>query len=116
MSKLSEACYQKLMEASVPEEEAERLAADYLARGFEQISAKYRTIAGLPVGETGLSALRRTDPTRASRLEQRAAARLEYMRGPVASTEGNRVELDLRTFKAFKRCSLQPPFRRTGSE
>jgi hypothetical protein len=107
-SEASQAAYDRLMAVSLPEEEAQALAAKLVARGFEQRSNKYRMVAGLPEGETALQALNRLDPDKAHRLQAESLSWLEsrardhYMH-VFAKREGNDVELDLRTFNAFKK-------------
>lgn len=103
MSERSEACYKLLMEASLPPAEAEAKARELIAKGAEQTSAKYRAVAWLPAGETGLEALQRLCPGAARRILESAErqARDEYRRMG-ANLEGNREELDLRTFRYFR--------------
>lgn len=100
--------YDTLMEQSVSEEEAERLARDYHANNCVQMSSKYRTLAKLPNQETGVQALQRLDPKELEDLKRRAEewiesrARDHYLQQH-AAREGNQFSLDLRTFKAYKK-------------
>lgn len=100
----SDICYARLMAESVPEDEAERIASELHAYGARQTSAKYRNVAWLPPGETGLQALERVDPRAAEDIRRRIEDQCAdtYLR-VYAERDGNQRSLDLRTFQAFKR-------------
>jgi hypothetical protein len=104
---LQQQAYDALMEKSVDANEAERLALEYHAKNCVQMSSKYRTLAKLPDGETGVQALQRLAPEELQNLEDRAKSWIEsqardhYLQ-QYAAIEGNEFHLDLRTFKAYK--------------
>jgi hypothetical protein len=89
---------------SLPQEEADALAKKLRAEGFKQTSNKFRHVARLPPGMTGLEALEEVEPSFARellrRVEEQAA---EHYRRIHADRHGLRETLDLRTFQAFKR-------------
>lgn len=104
---LQQQTYDILMEKSVGEEEANRLATEYHAKKCVQMSSKYRTLAKLPDGESGVQALQRLDPEGLAELRRRAEEFVENQAKDHyllihAANEGNQFNLDLRTFKAFK--------------
>lgn len=112
--------YEALLEDSVPQEEADRIAADLHARGGVQTSRKYRSVATLPftpehlenmsqgmaqiLAITMTSHIQRLDPKRAAGLWDKfySWAADDY-RTYLAEKDGNAHILDLRTFEAFKR-------------
>lgn len=104
----SDEAFERLMAESVPEDEAERIALELQARDARQTSAKYRHVAWLPPGLSGLEALERVAPNVAHdirrRLEEQCA---ETYRRIYAEREGNQRTLDLRTFQTFKRLERQ---------
>ncbi len=104
MSRLSDECFERLMAESVPTDEAERIAADLHARGAQQTSRKFRCVAWLPSGETGMQALERVAPNAAREIRQRIEdSCADTYRRMHAERDGNQQALDLRTFQAFKR-------------
>lgn len=52
---------------------------DLIAQGYEQVSRKYRRLARLPLGMTGLEALRQADPELASHLERNLEETAKFM-------------------------------------
>lgn len=103
MSALSEYWFSLLMEASLPQEEALALAQKIYAEGYEVTSRRYRHLARLPEGKTGIEALMEHDPRLATHckkhgLEDMAA---DQYRRCFADKDGLNLTLDLRTFKEF---------------
>lgn len=88
-----------------PEEKAKKLVED----GYEQISRKYRTLARLPEGMTGIEALRSADPFLAQRFLDNAerAAKEQYMR--VYSKAEDRAELTVEEFNAYLKATGRGP-------
>jgi len=89
----------------VAEEERTHIKRDIdelIARGFVQTSRKYRLVAGLPAGKTGVEALREANPERLERLlkwlEEKASS--EY-RTYCAEKEGNQLTLTWGEFNEF---------------
>jgi hypothetical protein len=89
---------------SLPQEEADALAKKLRAEGFKQTSNKFRHVARLPPGKTGLEALAELEPEYVRALQQRVEdqAAEHYLR-VYAARAGLEQTLDLRTFQAFKR-------------
>lgn len=81
----------------VLKEKAERLVSE----GWEQISRKYRMLARLPPGLTGLEALREHDHKLVDRFLAVAEdnARFQYLR--VYAPEEHRIELTREEFAAY---------------
>ena len=79
-------------------------ARELVAAGYRQISNKYRMVARLPEGTTGLQALQAVDSEFARdlirRIEEQAA---DQYRRVHARGAGNVLELDEETFADFKR-------------
>ena len=93
-------------EGEVPENddnvEARLNVDELLQQGVKQISRKYRTVARLPVGMTGLDALRERSPERYAQIMRRAEswAAEEYRIG-VAKDYGDEFELTVEEFSEF---------------
>lgn len=103
MSKLSEYWFDTLMETSLPEAEAIALAEKCFREGYEVTSRRYRSLARLPEGKTGIEALIEVDSgvgvhCRTHGLEEDAA---DFYRRCYAYKAGLQTQLDLRTFKHF---------------
>lgn len=79
---------------------------DLLASGVEQLSRKYRLVARLPPGMTGLEALRERAPDRYHALTKRMAETTERLaadeyRRWVAKDHGDEFELTVEEFSEF---------------
>ncbi len=76
---------------------------ELVAAGYKQRSRKYRLVAKLPDGETGLEALKRCNPSAFRNImdfaEHKAA---DHYRAYNAQAEGNELELTAEEFKAFR--------------
>jgi hypothetical protein len=83
----------------------EALAQAYRADGYRSISNKYRTIARLPPGKTGIEALSLVDPTLAEHLLAQAEERATeaYLRVHARAETGDVLVLEPDVFLAFKR-------------
>lgn len=100
-----QAAFDAQLELSLPEAEAKALALKIYREGRGvQVSRRYRMIATLPEGETGLKALKRCSPTHYKRVMASAerSARQDYATY-CASKDGQMHELDMRTFAEFKK-------------
>ncbi len=73
-----------------------------VAQGYKQVSRKYRMVAGLPEGKTGLEALKEADPEKyadlMTRVEEMAADRY---RTYCADKNGHRLTLTWEEFNEF---------------
>ena len=67
--------------------------------GYEQVSRKYRTVARLPPGKTGLEALREVDPRLADQFLKNAneMAKHQYLR----CYDSDKIELTYEEFSEF---------------
>jgi hypothetical protein len=76
---------------------------ELISHGYQQTSSKYRTVARLPPGKTGLEALRDVSPHDyhliIARIEQQCASTYRRL---YAEKEGNQLELSPEEFAAFK--------------
>jgi hypothetical protein len=74
-----------------------------IAEGFEQVSRRYRRLARLPYGKTGLEALAEVDPELAAHMldsvNRRAAE--QYMR--VYAKDDEKIELNAEEFDEYLR-------------
>jgi hypothetical protein len=79
-------------------------AQAYLVDGYRSVSNKFRTLARLPPGKSGLEALAEVEPSYAESLIAQAEERATeaYLRVH-AREAGHTLELDPDTFLAFKR-------------
>jgi hypothetical protein len=86
---------------TIPEEAVAR-ARELVAAGYQSISNKYRLVARLPEGKTGLEALAMVNPDLAAHFLENAnlSAARQFMR--VYAKEPERLELNAEEFKAFK--------------
>jgi hypothetical protein len=85
-------------------------AGDLIALGYYQVSAKYRHLAKLPVGKTGIQALidaertrgqRVQDPERWANMMGEGHAGDQYLR-TYARSDGNVLVVPIHIFKEFK--------------
>lgn len=77
--------------------------------GYQQISRKYRLVARLPKGETGLEALKRVDLRSYLRIMNQAEhSAADTYRRMHAREEGNEIELDEKEFEAFRKAGGTP--------
>jgi hypothetical protein len=76
-------------------------AHELLAKGYQQISRKYRHVARLPEGKTGLQALMEVDPLLAKRMLDSAEsyAKEHYLRVHAK----DKLTLSEEEFEAFKK-------------
>lgn len=74
---------------------------EIIEAGFEQVSRKYRTLARLPPGKTGLEALAEVDPGLARNfLDQANEAAARHYRAMYAKRE-NKIVLSIEEFKEY---------------
>lgn len=110
MSKLSHECYVRLMEESLPEEEAQQLAQKLVDEGYVQTSRRYRMLTKeISDGKKALAEIEKRNPEAAAELHKRAEGYLfrlarDYYRDYISPKEPDgQIELDLRTFEAFRK-------------
>lgn len=86
-------------------------AEEMIAQGYKSTSNKYRTVARLPPGKTGIEALREVSPHEyrdiMRQLEQRCADRYRCI---YAEKNGDQLELSPEEFTAFKRAGGESSF------
>jgi hypothetical protein len=106
-SKLSLECYKRLIEESLPEQEALEKAGVLVREGYQQTSHKYRIVTHTLPGKDALEFIKEHYPNEydgllisADNYLKMSAADL-YHRS-IAAKIGKEEILDLRTFKAFK--------------
>lgn len=91
----------------------DREIAEQLVRdGWQSTSNKYRVIARLPEGKTGLEAVREVDPIAYKRIMEHAERQAEaYYRRMLANTSaGTQQTLDESMWRAFKKAGGEASF------
>jgi len=72
--------------------------------GYQQTSGKYRRVARLPIGESGIQALRRADPDTYQAIMMRAERDCaDTYRRVYANREGNQLVLTHEELRAFRK-------------
>jgi hypothetical protein len=72
-----------------------------IVAGFEQVSRKYRTLARLPAGKTGLEALAEVDAALAARFLQNANEHAAEQYRRCFARHENKVELTIDEFNEY---------------